>query len=121
MKLRDIVEKLGMEILTNQGYLDMEISGGYASDLLSDVMAHGAKGSLWVTLQTHQNIVAVATLKELAAIVLVNGRRPDADTLTKAEEEGVSILTTARSAFEVAGLLYQAGVRGCSDAANVKS
>jgi len=121
MTLRAIVERLGLEILTGGGGLDKKITGGYASDLLSDVMAHGGKGCLWITLQTHQNIVAVATLKELGAIVLVNGRRPDPDTIAKAEEEQVPLLATTLPAFEVAGLLYQAGIRGCRDAANVQS
>ncbi len=119
MKLGEIVEMLGLEMLTEKEGLESEITGAYASDLLSDVMAHGAKGSLWVTLQTHQNIVAVATLKELGGIILVNGRRPDVETMARAQQEKVPILTTRLPAFEVAGRLYQAGLRGCSNAADV--
>jgi predicted transcriptional regulator len=121
MRLGEIVKMLGLEILTDKEGLEEEIAGGYASDLLSDVMAHSAKGSLWVTLQTHQNIVAVAALKELGGIVLVNGRRPDAEAMAKAHQEKVAILTTPLAAFEVAGQLYQAGLRGCRNAADVQS
>jgi len=121
MRLGEIVKMLGLEILTAQEGLEKEITGGYSSDLLSDVMAHSAKGGLWITLQTHQNIVAVASLKELGGIVLVNGRRPDAEAMVKAQQEKVPILTTPLPAFEVVGRLYQTGLRGCSHAADVQS
>ncbi len=106
MKLREIVGKLDMEVKLESSDLEKEVNGGYASDLLSDVMANSNKGNLWITLQIHQNIVAVATLKELAGIVLVNGREPEEDTLKKAEEENIPILVTKLPAFEVIGRLY---------------
>jgi predicted transcriptional regulator len=112
MTIRDAVQMLGLEILVENGGLEREVTGGYASDLLSDVMAHSKAGNLWVTLQAHRNIIAVATLKELAAIVLVNGRTPDAETLTKAREEKVVVLASRLPAFELVGKLYQMGIRG---------
>jgi len=89
-----------------------EVRGGYASDLLSDVMAHAQDGDAWVTLQKHLNIVAVAQLKNLAAVVVVNGREPDAETRARALEHGVAIVVTPLPAFDVAGRLYQLGLRG---------
>jgi hypothetical protein len=89
-----------------------EILGGYASDLLSDVMANAAEGDVWVTLQKHVNVTAVAKLKGLAAIVVVNGRRPEPDTLTRAEAEGIAIISTPLPAFEAVGVLYGSGVKG---------
>jgi shikimate kinase len=112
MTVRDAVEALGLEILTESEGLESQVTGGYASDLLSDVMAHSMAGNLWVTLQTHRNIIAVATLKELAAVILVNGRMPDSDTLAKAREEKVVVLASRLPAFELVGKLYQAGIRG---------
>jgi predicted transcriptional regulator len=112
MNVRDVATRLGLEVLTEQGGLEREVSGGYASDLLSDVIAHSRAGDLWITLQTHRNIIAVATLKELAAIILVNGRTPDVDTLMKAREEKTVVLSSQLSAFEVAGQLYLMGIRG---------
>ena len=112
MTVRDVIETLGLEILTENEGLEREVTGGYASDLLSDVMAHSKAGNLWVTLQSHRNILAVATLKELAAVVLVNGRTPDAETLLKAREEKVLVLASWLPAFELVGRLYQMGVRG---------
>ena len=89
-----------------------EVRGGYASDLLSDAMANAAKGDLWVTMQKHVNIVAVASLNELAAIVLVNGREPEQATLDRAREERIPVVCTTRQAFDVIGILYGLGVRG---------
>jgi hypothetical protein len=82
------------------------------SDLLSDVMANAKPGDIWVTLQIHQNIIAVATLKELAGIILIGGRQPEKQTLAKAEEEQVPLLLSDLPAFEVVGQLYQMGISG---------
>jgi len=89
-----------------------EVRGGYASDLLSDVMANSGEGDLWITMQRHINIVAVAELKGLAGIVLVNGRKPEEDTAAKAEEKRIPIICTGLPAFEAAGILYGIGIRG---------
>lgn len=111
MRLQELVEILSLEVKTAPSNLTKEVSGGYVSDLLSDVMANTKEGYVWITLQTHQNIVAVATLKELSGIILVNNRIPEADTVKKAEEEGIPILMTSRPAFEVVGRLYNLGLR----------
>ena len=89
-----------------------EVRGGYASDLLSDVMANAQDGDAWVTMQRHVNTVAVAQLKNLAAIVIVNGRQPEADMVARAAEHGVAVVTTPLPAFDAAGRLYAAGLRG---------
>ncbi len=88
------------------------VRGGYASDLLSDVMGHSREGDLWVTLQKHVNIVAVAHLNGLAGIVLVNGRLPEPDTVARAEEEHIPIISTKLPTFEVAGILHSLGIHG---------
>lgn len=75
MKVSDLVKELNLTVFCGEAGLDAEISGGYTSDLLSDVMGHIDEGMLWVTMQTHQNIVAVATLKDAAAVLIVNGAR----------------------------------------------
>ena len=107
MKVKEISEKLNLEVLAGQDKLDVEVTGGYTSDLLSDVIANSKEGNLWITLQTHQNIVAVAKLKDLAGIIVVNSREPDEETLKKADEEKVPILGSKEMAFEVSGKLYE--------------
>ena len=104
MKVSDLVRELNLTVFCGEAGLDAEISGGYTSDLLSDVMGH--IGMLWVTMQTHQNIVAVATLKDVAAVLIVNGASPDEETLEKGKEEDVPLLGTPLSAFEVTGKIY---------------
>jgi len=107
MKLKEIIEKLQLKVLTGQENLDVEVKGGYTSDLLSDVIANSKERNLWITLQIHQNIIAVAKLKDLSGIIIVNNREPDEDTLAKAKEENVPLLGSEEMAFEVSGKLYE--------------
>ena len=111
MKLSELINKLNLKEVT--GYIDGDrvISGGYTSDLLSDVMANTKKDNAWITLQTHVNIVAVATLKELAAIIIVMNKDVDKDTIEKAEQEKITILKTDMTAYQVSGKLYELGIR----------
>jgi hypothetical protein len=112
MKLKEVVENLNLKVETVPEVLEREVTGGYASDLLSDVMANTKPGDLWVTLQVHPNIIAVATLKELAGIILVQGRKPDDETIAKAQREKVPLLVSEFQAFETVGKLYQMGISG---------
>ena len=87
MKLKEIVEKLSLEVRGNVRELDKEVNNGYTSDLLSDVLANGKENDLWITLQIHPNTVAIASMKGLSGIVIINGREPEEETLKKAEQE----------------------------------
>jgi predicted transcriptional regulator len=118
MLLSEIVEKLDLKVLTGGDQLDREITRGYASDLLSDVIAHTGKGDLWITLQTHQNIVAVASMNELAGIVLINGRQPEQETLQKANGEQIPVMLSELPSFEVAGRLFEMGITGMRENAS---
>lgn len=106
MKVIDVVNKFGLKVFSGSGGLDREVRGGYVSDLLSDVMGHAQEGELWITLQTHRNVVAVASLKELAAIIVVNGLIPNEETIGQSDEEGIPILGTGEPAFDITGKLY---------------
>ncbi len=112
MKLCEIAQKLQLEVKTGDGFLSDEVRGGYASDLMSDVLANAQEGDLWVTLQTHKNTVAVASMKGLAGIVLVGGREPEPDTLEKAREENIPLMISSLPAFELIGRLYNLGLSG---------
>ncbi len=107
MKLGDLVKELSSEVKTCKDGLQNEITGAYVSDLLSDVMGNSKKGDVWITLQTHLNIVAVASHTGITGVVIVGGRPVQEDVLQKAETEKVTILLTPLSAFEVSGKLYQ--------------
>ena len=112
MKLTELVQKLNLSVRSAKAGLDREVTGGYASDLLSDVLANGEEGNIWITLQIHQNIVAVASMKDLAGIILVNGREPEPETVEKAEAENIAIMLTEMPTFELVGRLYSLGVTG---------
>lgn len=111
MTLNEIANSLNLEIKACQSELVKEVIGGYASDLLSDVIANAKEGDVWVTLQIHQNIIAVAFLNNLAGIIIVGGRQPDDDTLIKAEEQRVVVMVSELSTYEIVGRLYGMGVR----------
>lgn len=106
MKVTDLIEKLGLTLYSGESGLKNEVSGGYVSDLLSDVMGFSREGEVWVTLQTHQNVMAVASLKDLAAVILVKGFTPEPETVEHSNEEGIPILGTTMGTFETAGKLY---------------
>jgi len=109
MNLKQIIEKLDLSVSCPGKGVDQEVSGGYMGDLLSDVIANSKAGNVWITMQVHVNIVAVSVLKDHAAIILVNGRTPAEDTLKKAIDEKITILSSKTPAFETAGRLYALG------------
>jgi hypothetical protein len=112
MNTAEVAEKIGGNLVEGERVVPKEVLGGYASDLLSDVMANSIRGDIWVTMQRHQNIVAVAALNELAGIVIVNGRTPEPAAQERAREQGIPIICTDLPAFDVIGLLYGCGIRG---------
>jgi len=110
----DLVNIFELQVRAGNDQLQEEVTGGYAGDLLSDVIAHSRQGNIWITIQTHPNIVAVATMKELSGIILTGGREPDQDTVQKAEEERIPLLVSPLLTFELVGRLYQKGISGMS-------
>ena len=112
MKLTELMKELTLTVRSAGKRLDREVKGGYAGDLLSDVMANSKAGDIWVTIQGHPNIVAVATLRDLAGVILANGRQPDAETVQRAEEEGIPLLCTSLPTYQVVGRLYRLGIHG---------
>jgi hypothetical protein len=111
MRVRQIIKQLSLN-LTGGNQIDVEITGGYASDLLSCVMAGAKAGNIWVTLQAHPNIIAVASLIELAAVIVTEGVSPDPETIQKAHETGIPLLTTAHDTFSTVVALAELGIAG---------
>ena len=111
--LQDIINQLELRVLTEKREFDqMTANAGYASDLLSCVMAGAQKKSIWVTLQAHANIVAVAALLELSAVIITEGALPDPASIAKANEEDINLFSTSRPTYEVVGKLWEMGIRG---------
>jgi hypothetical protein len=113
MKLKELADILALEVKTPEADMMREVKGGYVSDLLSDVIGNSREDYVWVTIQVHLNIVAVASLKGLSGIILANRRMPDEDTLRKAAAENIPILISPLPSFELVGRLYALGLR-CS-------
>jgi predicted transcriptional regulator len=107
MTVNDILSKLNLSVLGGEQGLNKEVSGAYTCDLLSDVMGNVDDGNIWITLQTHKNVMAIASLRDLSAVILVKGLQPDADMLEKANEESIPVLSTHEQAFEISGKLFQ--------------
>ncbi len=107
MKLEYIVKDLNLRLKCCNEGLNREVKGGYVGDLLSDVIANSKENDVWITRQTHQNIVAVASLKDLAGIILVQGAEPAPETLEKAAKEGIPLMVSDMAAFETAGRVHR--------------
>jgi imidazolonepropionase-like amidohydrolase len=112
MNLQQIITDLELSVLTEtKDFASMQPTFGYTSDLLSCVMAGAPKQGIWVTLQAHGNIVAVAALLELTAVIISEGAMPDENTISKANDEGVTLLSSSKSSFNVIGKLWEMGLR----------
>ena len=112
LSLSEIAIALDLTLLTQPGsFSDIRPSAGYTSDLLSCVMAAATRQSIWVTLQSHTNIVAVAALLEVSAVIITEAAMPEPSTILKANQEGVVLFSAAQSSFAVCGKLWEMGLR----------
>ena len=112
MTLQEIIDQLSLSVLTEPSdFSKLTPLIGYTSDLLSCVMAGAKHKALWLTLQCHVNIVAVAALLDLTAVIITEGAMPDPETITKANEQGVILLSTPQPTFAIAGKLWEMGLR----------
>lgn len=117
MRLQELAQSLALKELTpalgvTDAESDLDVTRGYASDLLSDVLAHAPVGGVLVTLQVHLNVIAVASHAGLRAVIFSCARIPDDEIVERAAEEGLSLYATPADTFDVAGRLYQLGIRG---------
>ena len=110
MTVRELIEATGWEVLVEPGNPQQTVSGGFAGDLLSWVMAHGAEGMAWVTVQTHMNVIAVAVLAEMACVILPENIHMEQESLDKAAAEGLCVLRSPLSGYEICGRMHAAGV-----------
>lgn len=106
MNVSDLIQQLNLTVYGGS-HSDTTITGGYTSDLLSDVMGNAGEGNVWITLQTHKNVMAVASLKDIAAVVIVKGLKPEEGTIEQSNLEGIPLLGTSMETFEVTGKIYE--------------
>ena len=110
MTLKELFDTGEFTLLTPDAPTDRPITGGICCDLLSWVMARGSAGMAWITVQTHMNVVAVASLHEFACILLAEGCAMPPDVLKKAADEGIAVLSSPRSGYELSGMLCALGI-----------
>jgi len=113
MRLNELAAALELRELTPAMDGEADITRGYASDLLSDVLAHAPEGGVLVTLQVHLNVIAVASHAGLRAVIFSCGRMPDDEIIERAAAEGLSLYGSKTDTFELVGRLYELGLRGC--------
>jgi len=112
MKLSEIISSLELDVLTREfDFSEINVNNGYVSDLMSCVMAGASKGDIWVTLQSHSNIIAIATLLDLSAVIISEDSQPDNETINKANQENIILLSCSYSSFDIVGKLWDLGIR----------
>ena len=102
MKVSELIKVLNLEVITESDYSDKEVNGCYIGDLLSRVMGKAQENNAWITIMNNINILAVATLTEVSCIILCESVGVDENVLSKANEEGIVILKSPKSAYEIA-------------------
>ena len=107
MVINDLIQKLELKVFNKNADLKLEVKGGFIGDLLSHVMGNSDEGQVWLTVQTHKNVLAIASLNDLSAVVLIDNQQPDPKMLEAAEEEGIPVLGSYKSAFELGGKLFE--------------
>ena len=114
MKINDILSILDARLLTPNADLTRDVHTACGSDMMSDVLAFTKRNTLLCTGLTNMQVVRTADMTELSALVFVRGKVPDADIVAAAAENNLPVLATDYTLFEACGILYGAGIRGCS-------
>jgi predicted transcriptional regulator len=107
MKIRDIVKEMNLTVIAGEKQLESEVTGVYICDLLSWVMSHSKKSDVWITVQNNVNIVAIASLLELACILIPEGVKVDDVTINKAEQNKVVIISSEQNSYELSVKLHE--------------
>ena len=110
MDVKELADILEAKVLTQAPSTGRAVLCGYACDLLSWVMAHGEEGMAWVTVQTHLNVIAVASLADMACVILPEGIEMEKECLDKADQEGMCVLSSPLTAYEVCCRMGKHGI-----------
>ncbi len=113
MKLREVKEILDADVIVGEDNLDLEVKTAFGADLMSDVLAFAKAGSMLLTGLTNTQVVRTANVLDIAAIILVRGKKPSTDTINLARDLNIPLLSTKYILFETAGRLYEKGIVGC--------
>jgi len=103
--LKDVLNRLEGELLTPGLPLDVECPKVFASDLMSDVLTSAEPGSFLLTGLANSHVVRTCSLVDLAAVVFVQGKRPDAGVIEQARAERLPLIATKLPMFEACSRL----------------
>lgn len=109
MRVAELMKKVNLTPLNS--IHDKEIVGGLVTDMVSDVMASGQAGNIWVTVQTHKKVIAAANLVDVAAVVITQGKNMDSDVLQAADKAEITVFSTTLPSWDLVGELYALGIR----------
>lgn len=107
MTIKQLIDKLPIDVLTQNGDLNTPIESAYSSDLLSQVLAKASHRDIWITVQTHATILGIASIKQVPCILFTEGLRPCAEVIAKAEQESIILLACQTTSFQVGGEIYK--------------
>jgi predicted transcriptional regulator len=110
MNLINIIKLADGYLLTPNIDVDLEISGAYGADLMSDVLAASKPDAVLLTGLTNPQVVRTAQMAEFRAIIFVRGKQPQSETLLLAEQENIPLITSSFGMFELCGRLHKAGL-----------
>ena len=113
MTLNEVKKILNADVIVGEEHLDLEVKTAFGADLMSDVLAFAKAGSLLLTGLTNSQVIRTANILDIAAIILVRGKKPSTETINLAKELKIPLLTTKYILFETAGRLYAKGIVGC--------
>lgn len=112
MTIKEMQKLLDAEVLFGDELLDLEASSVFSSDMMSDVLAYADECSILITGLCNPQVVRTAEMLDIACIIFVRGKMPDANIIALAQGKGMAILATKHYMFTTCGILYEHGLRG---------
>jgi serine kinase of HPr protein (carbohydrate metabolism regulator) len=108
--IKEIAEQLELKVISGLELLDRKVEGGCVGDLLSVVMSKATENCVWVTVQSHVNVVAVASLADVSCVIVSEGFQIDEDAIAKAVKEEVVLLSSKKSSYQLCCELGKLGI-----------
>lgn len=112
MKISELCEILKARVVVGEDQMDSVILGAGAADLMEDVLAAAAKGCALLTGETSEQVMQTAKIVQVAAVVIVRGKRIPDEMTSLARSYNIPLLVTDYSLFVGCGRLYMNGIRG---------
>lgn len=116
MRIKEIIELLDGEVIAGEDSLDIEVTSAYSADLLSDVLALTEGDTLLITGTVTLQVIRVAEILGITAIIFIRGKQPSEDVMDVARKRlNIPMIVTRKTMFETSGILYKNGVRPCKN------